>query len=231
MGVVKSQSPKAGHGYSNEVLRWSHYSTPNLSQSPKAGHGYSNDDPYGEGLAIVSLNPLKRVMGILILYPHRAIHNSSERLNPLKRVMGILIAEIRQSAGYFKESQSPKAGHGYSNEKGESKWQPLSNCLNPLKRVMGILMMRQKPLSMNTWSLNPLKRVMGILIQITIGNESVNVYCLNPLKRVMGILIIGAFSCCLMTQTMSQSPKAGHGYSNLDLFRFENHDHAEVSIP
>ncbi len=66
---VKSQSPKAGHGYSDSPLKWGvGLSGYEESQSPKAGHGYSDrarSKRPNRNLA-ARLNPLKRVMGILI---------------------------------------------------------------------------------------------------------------------------------------------------------------------
>ncbi len=62
------------------------------SQSPKAGHGYSDfQDQQPPQKWVRSLNPLKRVMGNLIL----------------------VIAQIE--AWVDDKSQSPKAGHGYSD--------------------------------------------------------------------------------------------------------------------
>ncbi len=84
------------------------------------------------------LNPLKRVMGILIArsaVPRRG----QRRLNPLKRVMGILILSPWIYNGLGNESQSPKAGHGYSNSNVSKKENIMETSLNPLKRVMGIL--------------------------------------------------------------------------------------------
>ncbi len=65
-----------------------------------------------------SLNPLKRVMGILIPSDER-IDKLECRLNPLKRVMGILMFKmVKHKSVQSVMSQSPKAGHGYSNLRG-----------------------------------------------------------------------------------------------------------------
>ncbi len=54
--------------------------------------------------------------------------------------MGILMDRKELHTVCRQESQSPKAGHGYSNF-SEIRAMPLpASGLNPLKRVMGILM-------------------------------------------------------------------------------------------
>ncbi len=81
--------------------------------------------------------------------------------------MGILIANAANVTMSSEKSQSPKAGHGYSNEAGDMDvfYRSLES-LNPLKRVMGILMASiKKHLGVDQIRLNPLKRVMGILIK------------------------------------------------------------------
>ncbi len=64
-----------------------------VSQSPKAGYGYSNSN-----------------------HETTSLSQEVSRLNPLKRVMGILIGfSVIETAVPVPLSQSPKAGHGYSN--------------------------------------------------------------------------------------------------------------------
>ncbi len=69
---------------------------------------------------------------------------SGMSLNPLKRVMGILMVLMAQQHAHAGgESQSPKAGHGYSNRVHACSLRVYVYGLNPLKRVMGILMVSQ----------------------------------------------------------------------------------------
>ncbi len=69
MAQVESQSPKAGHGYSDFWYATNSHGIRTESQSPKAGHGYSNGYIAQETEYDNGLNPLKRVMGILIRLP------------------------------------------------------------------------------------------------------------------------------------------------------------------
>ncbi len=55
---------------------------------------------------------------------------------------------------------------------------------------------------------------MGILMKMIESYNRNLVNGLNPLKRVMGILILRNAPNCQRILRKSQSPKAGHGYSN-----------------
>jgi len=106
--------------------------------------------------------------------------------------MGILISMFSPEHKLTDlESQSPKAGHGYSDKQGQLSNEESRDCLNPLKRVMGIL-----------------------ILMLSLSRMSRMALCLNPLKRVMGILIKWQSVGGVMFWIMSQSPKAGHGYSD-----------------
>ena len=86
-----------------------------MSQSPKAGHRYSDiNSDQCEFLRAESLNPLKRVIGIL-----------------MRCTFGLGINPA--------ESQSPKAGHRYSDTRVALFSDGYHSSLNPLKRVIGIL--------------------------------------------------------------------------------------------
>ncbi len=86
--------------------------------------------------------------------------------------------------------------------------------LNPLKRVMGILIGIEYDADAYAFGLNPLKRVMGILMGDWVECGTMQSKSLNPLKRVMGILISPDKWLMYCPFKESQSPKAGHGYSN-----------------
>ena len=90
----KSQSPKAGHRYSDFMDNQTSQKGFG-SQSPKAGHRYSDKDgkEWNFDCAIC--------------------------LNPLKRVIGILIEDIVDGVRRVEKSQSPKAGHRYSDTNEE----------------------------------------------------------------------------------------------------------------
>ena len=65
------------------------------------------------------LNPLKRVIGILMEWVKQFTNYPDIGLNPLKRVIGILIIfGVRALSRKAKKSQSPKAGHRYSDGGG-----------------------------------------------------------------------------------------------------------------
>ena len=65
-----------------------------------------------------------------------------ESLNPLKRVIGILIKNWLTLEFTEIMSQSPKAGHRYSDLECLEISLKACFCLNPLKRVIGILIKR-----------------------------------------------------------------------------------------
>ncbi len=173
------------------IKRFSDNARNQESQSPKAGHGYSN--PFKPHLffnVTASLNPLKRVMGILISWGGFKVPPRIWGLNPLKRVMGILIRQRQRChSKYKRQSQSPKAGHGYSNVVNYTEF-------------AYSYQESQSPKAGHGYS-NGEKS----------WKASKNYPSLNPLKRVMGILMDEQMKKQILLTT-SQSPKAGHGYSN-----------------
>ncbi len=138
--------------------------------------------------APASLNPLKRVIGILMTYWDMS-HAICSGLNPLKRVIGILMHFCPEDYRNAIKSQSPKAGHRYSN-------------------VMAQLFKNSSPLS-----LNPLKRVIGILIarKPRTGNRNHESQSPKAGHRYSNVFM----DKLTFNEVMSQSPKAGHRYSNI----------------